>query len=506
MVAAGAQVTITVGATAWMAVGMPIFIETAGYFSVISIVSATTVRLQVQAAPANAAATTVITSGKKVITGAVMTSDSAVTDVLTTRITALEANPNGNRSWYGPTQPGNANGTLRTGDIWFDTTHGYKMYRWDGTSWYDVQKVLDLPDFGLGIRPIVKVTALPTTGYSDGDFVWLQTDGKLYRRVNGAWTRAVSGNDLVGQVDGALIVQGSVIAEKIGANAIVAEKIGANEVLTRSANIRSGLITDAHISTLSAGKITAGCIQTVNFGHTGQLFNPLYPKIIGTAASGTATVSNGLVTGITLTSAGSGFGVSPVVTLSGGGGKDATAVAVITDVGTVAYFAVTDPGSGYTSAPSVSVARAYTYDFFRSVEFGTVSGNNKIFTAGSAFSFSHITPVIAYGVGNASLRLNNAPCQNPRIDGSLMLQLQGRLIGYTGNITAYIQVNNGAYQPLAARYSADGQDAIIDSIRILQGISPNDAVKVFVAPCDGTGNITANVTCRYEVDAIFYNW
>ena len=156
MPASAAEVTITVGATSWMAIGMPLFVETAGNFTVVTVISATTVRVQAQTATGNAAAGTTIASGKKVVTGAVMTSDSTVTNGLNTRITALESTPQGNRSWYSTTAPSAITNVLRTGDIWFDTDDGYKMYRWDGTQWVDVQRVLQAADFGAGIRPIVK--------------------------------------------------------------------------------------------------------------------------------------------------------------------------------------------------------------------------------------------------------------------------------------------------------------------------------------------------------------
>ena len=52
---------------------------------------------------------------------------------------------------------------------------------------------------------------------------------------------------------------------------------------------------------------------------------------------------------------GSGYGVIlPTLTFSGGGGSGATATAVIED-GRLAYFTITSGGSGYTSAPTLSI-------------------------------------------------------------------------------------------------------------------------------------------------------
>ena len=424
MPAGGAEVTVTVGNTSWMAIGMPLFVEAAGNFVVVTVISATTVRLSVQASAAgNAAAGTLIATGKKVVTGAVMTPDSTVTDLLTTRITALESTTQGNRSWYSITPPPNTGDQLRIGDIWFDTDDGNKIYRWSGTAWVDVQRVVQLADFGTGIRPIVKVTTLPLTG-SVGDFVLLTTDNKLYRWTGAAWSKAVASGDLVGQIDGTtMIVDGTIIAQKLGANSVTADKVGANQIITSTANIGTAVITDAHISAVSAGKITAGSIQAVNIGHNGYLFHPTYPT-----------------------------------------------------------------------------------KFFRATNFGTSFADAKNFGTGTAYTFSHCTPVICYGPGNAAFGTTGCPsfCTDP--DNTLRVQVQGRLIGYYGNILIYCRINNGAYQPLASRYSRDGDDAVVDCVRSLTGVSLTSKVEFFVAPANGAGDATAGVTCRYEIDVMVFNW
>jgi hypothetical protein len=429
MPAAAAEVTVAVGNTSWTAAGQPIYIESAGSFVVTTVLSATSLRLTAQNATGNTVAGTVISSGKKVVPGAQMVMDATITDALSNRVTSLESSPQGNRSWYSSSAPTNTNGQLRTGDIWFDTDDGYKMYRWDGTAWNNVQRVLDLPDFGTGIRPIVKVTSLPVSGYNDGDFVWLQTDGKLYRRSGGVWTKAVATGDLVGQIDGTMIVDGTLVAQKLAANSVTADKIGANQIITQAANIADGVITDAKIGTLSAGKITAGNIQAVNLGYAGGIFHPDY------------------------------------------------------------------------------ISGAYAGRYFRTTEFGTSFGDGHVFGTGSSFTFTHSTPVTAYGPGNASWRINGSPAMCPDALGRLLVQIQGRLIGYSaGSVTVYCRVNGGQYVALASRNSQDGNSAVIDCQRIMTGITPDSRIEFFVAPCDGNGNLNTSVTCRFELDVVCFNW
>ena len=59
------------------------------------------------------------------------------------------------------------------------------------------------------------------------------------------------------------------------------------------------------------------------------------------------------VAGLLLTNGGSGYTSAPTVTISGGGGTGATAKAYVVG-GEVVSVVITNPGSGYTSAPSVS--------------------------------------------------------------------------------------------------------------------------------------------------------
>ncbi len=75
------------------------------------------------------------------------------------------------------------------------------------------------------------------------------------------------------------------------------------------------------------------------------------------AATAVASVTAGFVSSITVTSGGSGYVTAPNVTITGGGGSGATAIAVM-DGGRVVQVVVTRAGSGYTSAPIVSFDQA----------------------------------------------------------------------------------------------------------------------------------------------------
>jgi hypothetical protein len=75
--------------------------------------------------------------------------------------------------------------------------------------------------------------------------------------------------------------------------------------------------------------------------------------ISASAAAGTATVTSGKVSAVSLTSPGSYYSSAPAVVFSGGGGSGATGTVRIYN-GVVQEVTITNGGSGYTSAPTVT--------------------------------------------------------------------------------------------------------------------------------------------------------
>lgn len=74
----------------------------------------------------------------------------------------------------------------------------------------------------------------------------------------------------------------------------------------------------------------------------------------GTGATGTAVLTAGVLTSITLTAGGSLYTLPPQVFLEGGNGGGASAVGVLTGT-TLASLAIFNPGRDYTSAPTVTI-------------------------------------------------------------------------------------------------------------------------------------------------------
>ena len=89
------------------------------------------------------------------------------------------------------------------------------------------------------------------------------------------------------------------------------------------------------------------------------LWNPasfrLAASPVPAQAYATPQVVDGFVVGATITSGGSGYAAAPAVTIVGGGGTNASAMATVAG-GAVTGIIITDAGDGYSSAPTIQIA------------------------------------------------------------------------------------------------------------------------------------------------------
>jgi FtsP/CotA-like multicopper oxidase with cupredoxin domain len=124
--------------------------------------------------------------------------------------------------------------------------------------------------------------------------------------------------------------------------------IGAPNILggTQAVGVASGGLD--HITVLTAGTSYTGASVAISA--------PQLPG--GVQAVAAPVVTLGRVTGFTITERGSGYTAAPTITINGttGSGASAQAALTITDV------TLTEPGTGYTLAPTVSLIGGAGYD------------------------------------------------------------------------------------------------------------------------------------------------
>jgi hypothetical protein len=134
----------------------------------------------------------------------------------------------------------------------------------------------------------------------------------------------------------------------------------------------SGGLTAVGIATLIGGLVDCnGNIE--NYKVQGvEIVNPGYgytvaPSVVfvgggGAGAAATATIGDGIVGIVTVTSGGSGYESAPTVTFSSpvGTGITASARAYINNAGVVTSIYITNAGLGYTSEPTVTISSPFS--------------------------------------------------------------------------------------------------------------------------------------------------
>ena len=121
----------------------------------------------------------------------------------------------------------------------------------------------------------------------------------------------------------------------------------------------------------------------------------------GSPASATTTVVSGFVVGATVTSGGSGYSSAPTVTITGNG-SGATATATVSS-GAVTAINITNAGSGYTSGATITIApppAPFTVNYTGGIitaTYATATAAGQSITATYRYSASGISGALAAG-------------------------------------------------------------------------------------------------------------
>jgi hypothetical protein len=179
--------------------------------------------------------------------------------------------------------------------------------------------------------PLPPIGAGSTSARFDRIYVYF-----LWGGFNAAATATVSG----GQVTAFQVTNGGA-GYSVESPPQVTITGGGGQGATATATV-TYLVTGVQLSSGGSGYTSA---PTVTFSGGG-----------GSGAAGYAVVQNGAVNYVKMTNTGSGYVNPPTVTFSEGGGSGAAGAATVT--GSVSAIAVTNPGSDYTSAPAVNIPQS----------------------------------------------------------------------------------------------------------------------------------------------------
>lgn len=148
-----------------------------------------------------------------------------------------------------------------------------KIYRLDSGAWTTAVPTTDITGtigenlFSDDLRPVERVSSLPTTGLTQGRIVLLTTDNKLYRYTGNEWTSAVPSTDITGQVNSGQIADAAITASKIGADAVTTAKIAVGAITSTELGVDA--VTSAKISdsAITAAKIGNNAVTTAKIAN-----------------------------------------------------------------------------------------------------------------------------------------------------------------------------------------------------------------------------------------------
>ena len=185
-------------------------------------------------------------------------------------------------------------------------TSDKKLYRYDSTvpEFTTLVKTTDISGtlgdnlFSDDLRPVERVTTLPTTNLETGRVVMLTTDSKLYRYNGTSWTSSIAAADLsdqvnlatqvFGQVQAASLTAGQITSSSIQTGAVVADKIAAGSISAVKLAADSVTANAIAANSVAASEVVANSLTSTEL-NTSQIFAD--SAVIGAIQSSSITTA-----------------------------------------------------------------------------------------------------------------------------------------------------------------------------------------------------------------------
>ena len=244
---------------------------------------------------------------------------------------------------------------------------------------------------------------------SGGSFTFTPTGNKLIVGEQGVGTLNMRGGlvtNLATATAGATLIGGS---ENTAGSVGVVNLIGGT---LNTASVGTGTSGSANVSstlnfnggTLQARAASATFLTGLNNAYvwSGGAAIDSQGNAITIGQSLIAPTDNG-VTSIPVATGGAGYVIPPIVKIAGGGGTNATAIAVTNGAGAVASILITSPGVNYTTPPTVTLLGG---EFTTAATLGTVTIGANASTGGLTKSGSSTLTLTGGNTFPGNLTLN----------------------------------------------------------------------------------------------------
>lgn len=236
-------------------------------------------------------------------------------------------------------------------------------------------------------------SAAPTNGQLSGTSTFdlnLVLQDSYTVTLPGAWTGSAAGNtsiqDLVGDINEALATRTVITGTSTSVNLTDRAPSGDKDGVIAQEDESNGQI-EFTTATLLSGSIANPLVSgnlplsgySLSFSYQGVSYTINLPQVEGI---GTLALATG----------GSGYTSAPTVSITGGGGSGATATATFSG-GAVTGFTITNAGSGYTSAPLVAISGGG----------GSGATATGTLSAATTLKLSDLVPLLNAALGSATI-------------------------------------------------------------------------------------------------------
>lgn len=406
-------------------------------------------------------------------------------DGINSKALAAQTSADGkNTVFYQTTQPPTTG--RKTGDTWFDTDDGNRIYRWDGSKWAVAQ-------FGTNAIANATITNALIANLDAGKI----TTGTLAAARIGA--ESITAEKLAaGSVIAGKLAANAVTASTIVAGAVTLDKLAANSV--NASKIVSGSITAAQLAanTITGDKIKAGTIAAGNLAANSVTSDKIVADAITTAKIAAKAVTANEIAAGTITAAQIAANAITATQLAAGAVTAAKIAAGQITADKIAAGAITADkfyGTAITSKNYVANSAGMKINLAN----GTIDTKNfKVDSAGNVAMTGTLTMQGAQtlkicnnsAVEIASLKYESINWNGKTFDSA---KLYGKTnvdlaVGSTSNnAECQVRMMAGAYAPIACGQRSNGQTwvSLTGSGGVI-GIDPLNSPATYATGCTKT--------------------
>ena len=393
-----------------------------------------------------------------------------------------------NTVFYQTAQPSTTG--RKTGDTWFDTDDGNRIYRWDGSKWTAAQ---------LGTNAIANA-AITNALIANLDAGKITTGTLAAARIG---AESITAEKLAaGSVIAGKLAANAVTASTIVAGAVTLDKLAANSV--NASKIVAGSITAAQLAatTITGDKIAATTIAAGNLAANSVTSDKIVADAVTTAKIAAKAITANEMAAGSITASNAALADACIVTakIADGAITNAKIANATIQSAKIAALDAAKITSGYIAAARIQ-AKSLTADKFNVSTLSAITANLGTVTAGVIKSANY-----AAGSAGMQLTLSNGTWDSP----NFKIASDGK-VDMSGNLTIkdsyseikFVNSSNKEFATLYASSSVSGSNisnsisfSIGSGILTLKSVSFNSGASYIP---------TINTYCDFHVQGEIYS-